>query len=74
MCVVAPHRWENSRLGGMSCFFSLSFPSATTEIRCCEIHPHSQQFVFHGILSASGGLFAVAVPPLLLLPVTASTP
>lgn len=36
--------------------------------------PTSQQFVLHGIVDAPGGLFAVAVP-LLLLPVTMlSTP
>lgn len=67
-CVVAPHRWEHSRLGACHASFSLYFPSATTEIRCCEVPPTPPA---SGLCSTASWctqgtfLFAVAVPLLL---------
>lgn len=41
-------------IGGMSCFFFLSFPSATTEMRCCDIPPCCRRSVCHCILMHPG--------------------
>lgn len=68
--VVAPHRWERSRLGAChASLFPPSLPSATTEIRCCEEMwpppPHqASEFVLHGILMPPGGVCLRSPVPL----------